>query len=84
MLAQFFIIVYGREISNDKCILVPLKGLCIGGGGVNMNATMSGYVLFMHKQENAYGIRYMHYLKKLSYLLYKTTCIHLAVCQEKR
>ena len=67
MSAPIFITVYGlneREIPSDKCILVPLKGLCIGGG-VNIDAKMSGYVLFMRKQENADSIRYTHYLKNI-------------------
>ena len=63
--APIFIAVYGlnkRETPKDKCILVPLKGLYIGGGGVNMNTAMDGYVLFMQRQENANTICYTHYL----------------------
>ena len=50
--APIFITVYvlnDRELPKDKLILVPLKGLCIGGGGLNMGATTKGYVLFMKK-----------------------------------
>ena len=66
--APIFITVYGlneREMPHDKSIIVPLKGLCIGGGGVNMSGTTIGHVLFMRKQENADSIRYTHYLKNV-------------------
>ena len=33
-----------RDMANDKSILVPLKGLCIGGGYINMSGTTDGYV----------------------------------------
>ena len=66
--APIFITAYGlneREMPHDKSIIVPLKGLCIGGGGVNMSGTTIGHVLFMRKQENADSIRYTHYLKNI-------------------
>ena len=44
---------------------VSLKGLCIGSGGVNMNATMNGYVSFMHEQENADSMHYTRYLNRI-------------------
>lgn len=43
--APLFITVYGlneREMPNSKCLLAPLRGMCIGGGGVNIGSNKKG------------------------------------------
>ena len=66
--APLFITVIGlneRNLCGKRHILVRLKGLCIGEGGVNTGIDNFGYVLFMVKQENAHLIQYKYYKQNI-------------------
>ena len=51
----------GRDMNGSKCLLVPIKGSCVGGGGINSNDTIEGHILFIQKQKDADLVRYRHY-----------------------
>ena len=66
--APMFITVTGldeSELPLDTSLLVKVKGLSIGGGGVNMENESVGYLLFMRKKENADLVRYSFYQKNV-------------------
>jgi len=52
VMAPLFITVCGfneREMNGSKCLLVSIKGLRVGGGGININDTTEGLIMFMQK-----------------------------------
>jgi len=54
-----------KELPLDTSLLVEVKGLCIGGGGINGGCDCVGYILFMRKKENCDMVRYSYYQKEL-------------------
>jgi len=64
VMAPLFITMCGlndREMNYSKCLLVPIKGLYVIGGGINLNNTTVGHIRFIQKQKDADLVRYMHY-----------------------
>ena len=49
-MAPIFIYVLGlndHTLPNDDCISMKIKGLCVGGGGINVSSKQCGTLLFM-------------------------------------
>ena len=58
--APIFISVLGlttREMPNHQCISINIKGLCIGGDGVNVGCEQQGTVIFMRNDTNGGDIQ---------------------------
>jgi len=52
VMAPLYITVCGlndRDMNGSKCLLVPIKGLCVDGGDININDITEGHILFMQK-----------------------------------
>ena len=63
-MAPFFITVCGlseREMPEDSCIFMKIKGLCIGGSGVSVGAQQHGYLLLMRGDGQMDKDRYRYY-----------------------
>ena len=48
--APIFVSVCGlskRELPNNKCVILEIEGMCIGGGGVNVGKKDVGYLILM-------------------------------------
>lgn len=66
--APQFITVTGmtkRELPEDTSLLFKVKGLCIGGGGINVGCDGVGYILFIRKKENCDMVWYSYYQKEV-------------------
>ena len=60
-MAPIFITVLGlndRELPNDQCVSLKIKGLCVGGGGIIMGLTQSELLMLMHGDKGLDKERY--------------------------
>ena len=63
-MAPIFISVLGlneRELPQDQCVALKIKGLSVGGGGVTVGAKQNGILLFMRGDKGMDKNRYQIY-----------------------
>ena len=63
-MAPIFILVLGlneRELPQDQCVALEIKGVCVGGGGVTMGAKQNDILLFMRGDKGMDKNRYQIY-----------------------
>ena len=70
--APIFVSVCGlseRELPNDKCLILEIEGMCIGGGGVSVGKKDVGYLILMRtssdKDEVPDKQRFKYYRDKI-------------------
>ena len=69
--APLFVTVTGlsmRVLDGRNHLLIKIKGLCAGGGGVNIDHPSEGYVLFIVAQPNAGRSSEVHALPAEHYI----------------
>ena len=54
-----------RNLYVQKNISIRIKGLCLGGGGINIDNSTHSYASFMTKHENTNLLRYKYYEKNI-------------------
>ena len=68
VMSALFITVCGLndlEMNDSNCLLVSIKGLRMGGRGININDTTEGHILFIKKQKDADLVKSRHYQDKV-------------------
>ena len=64
-----------RVLGGRNHLLIKINGLCVIGGGVNVDNPSEGYVLFMAAQPNADLVRYTHYKQNILLPFVTKSCV---------